>query len=437
MARELRFESGLTKDQTRTSLESLNFNLILRGVFDTVCAGNTFVFVAFALSLGIPKESMGIVAAVTSIACIVQMVGLSFLRHVHDKKRYVVSLALAEPLLLAAAVLLIPLLPPALRIGALLLAVFMAAAFLHLTAPLTAEWVASTVPSELRGRFVGRRFQLQSVSLIATILLAGFVCDRVGTTNTSGLTWLLAAGSVFGVLAVWALAKATMPSASSDSAISLADIRDVVRYRPFVRYLGAILLFDAPFFFACPYYQVFYLEVLKMRPSTISYMATGYYIARILVSAVWGRYVERHGARRCISICAWIYLAFFMTYTVSGPGRIWPVMVGWAFVGVADAGWAVATTVVLYQILPTSRARPAYFAVQSICQIGLTGLGAFLAVPVLFMLKNASGSVGGLHLGQFHFFFLACAIALLPCMLSLRLLGESGIRARAPPAAER
>src|SRR5205085_7506688 len=130
----------------RATLGLFNWNLALRAVFDATCAGTTIIFVSYALELGVPAERMGFVTCAVSAACILQMLSISVSRRVRNKKRLVVSLALIEPLLMIGAVLIVPFLPPMLRLYVLSSAAFVAAAALHLSRPLTDEWVASAIP---------------------------------------------------------------------------------------------------------------------------------------------------------------------------------------------------------------------------------------------------------------------------------------------------
>ena len=143
-------ESGprarLTRQERRTTLHSFNWSAGLRTFYDTVCGGSTFVFVAFALSLGLEKERIGLITTVVSFACIVQMLGLAVANFVRDRKAFVLSVALGEPILMIVAVLAVPFLPKEIQLWALGAAVFLAAASLHLTRVPMEEIGASLSP---------------------------------------------------------------------------------------------------------------------------------------------------------------------------------------------------------------------------------------------------------------------------------------------------
>lgn len=407
----------LTPEERRTSLESFNWSSGFRSVYDTVCGGSTFVFVAFALSVGMQKEHIGLITTVVSFACVLQILSLALTNVIRDKKGFVLTLALAEPLLLAGVVMGMPFLPAGLRVWALAVAVLAASASLHLTRPLQDSWICTMIPDGLRGRYLGRRFQAISAVTILATLAAGFVAERIDKSNTFAMACVLASGAAFGVAAVAALGRATMPAVAASARVSWQDLRGAFAVKPFRHYLIGITLINIPFMFGPAYYQVFNLQVLGLKESVIAYMLIGYYLARTLTMPFWGRRLAGMGVRRTLYMIMPLYTLFFATFLVCTPGRVWPLLAGWAVVGLADAAYAVTATAALFRAVPDTPARPAYFAIANLLGAGTLGLGALLCVPVLHALKDVSLSLGGLALGQFQLFYAACAILTIFCFV--------------------
>jgi predicted MFS family arabinose efflux permease len=429
-------DSGLTKAETRRTLETFNWSVCLRSVFDAVCGGSTLAFVAFALSLGIPRERIGWITTAVSFACLLQLLGLYAVNFVRDRKRYLITLGVLEPCLMMFTVASLPHLPPPLRLPCLALAVFLAAAFLHLTAPLTADWVAATIPAELRGRYLGRRMQWVALTAIVTGLLVGWLCDRIGRGNAVGLSLLLAAGGVFGVGAALALGRAAMPAFSESVRFSGADLRHVFGHRAFLRYLAATLLFNLPFFAACPYYQVFNLDVLHMSPRLIAVAGAGYSVTKILLARWGGRLADRYSARAIGLACGVPYALFFAVFPLCTPDRFWPVIVAWTAVGAVDMLYGIAVQSALYGLLPESPARPAFFAASSLTNLGLYAVGAWGAMHIAEALKGVHLQVGPITLGQFHLLYAGCALLMLPCTLAACLLPGRTAAGAAPAPKE-
>lgn len=404
----------------RSSLWLFNWSLCLRAVFDTFSGGSSFVFAAFVLSLGIPKEFMGFINSALSMACILQLLGLVLINRAENKKHFVLGVGLTEPLLLIAAVLAVPLLPPGARIYGIAGAAFLAAATLHLTRPMADEWLASTVPEGVRGRFLGRRFQWQGAALIVASLTAGQMVEHVGKSNAPALAGMVALGAVFGVAAVLTLFRAEMPAISAAARVQWSDLRGALTQAEFRRYLAGLLLYNLPFLLAVPYYQVFNLEVLSMRESLIGYMLAGYLLVRMVLFAYWGRQVDRHGPRYVFLLIGPLYVLFFLGLMAATRGRLWPVMVAWGLAGVGDAAFNVALAAALYGAVPHTPARPAYFALSNLVVMAPFVFGGAMAVPILKALAGVRVQLGPLVLGQFQCFYGLLGLVMIPCILAGR-----------------
>jgi len=425
--------SDLSKAETRTALRAFNWNLACRGVFTTLCGGTTMFFTAFILSLGVAQEQMGNVAFVMSLACLLQLLAAPLLARVPGRKVLLLTIGTLEPLLFAGAVLGVPWLPLAWRLPVLFAAIFLATMAINLIQPFTDDWLATTIPPDLRGRYIGRRLQLFSVTVIVTTLVASHLLERtIGKTNTTGLGWLLVFGGLFGLLSILSLRRAAMPATATTAQFSWRDIPAVFRHRQFARLLVFIFLYNLPFSFACPYYQVYHLEVVQAKASMIGYMMNVYLVVKILTVSLLGRLADRWGARRLIYLVSVIYVLFFGVYATCQPGLAWVLVAAWGAVALADGAWGVVLTKLLYETVPDTPLRPAYFAVNNIVGVLFTGIGGMLAVPVLEAIRGVSLTVGPLHLGSFHLLYLGCTLLMIPCLFATRLLP---VRTRPAPAA--
>jgi MFS family permease len=426
---------ALTKAQTRDSLGWFNWNVSLRGVFETIGGGTTLVFVAYTLALGVPPAAMGYFAAAISLACILQVLGLPLLNHVRRRKRFILTLAVVEPVLVILAVLLTPLLPAPWRPVSLGVAVFLAAACLHLTRPFADNWLAMTIPSGLRGRYTGRRIRISSFAIILSTLLVGIGVEVLGRDHTYGLAGLLALGALFGVGAALTLARAARPLWQEPPRFSLSDLGEVLRTRAFMRVACGTVIWMLPFFFASAYYQVFNLEVVGMRPGLIAAMGVGYLVVKLLATPGLGRLCDRWGPRRLMWFAAPIYVGFFMAFPLAGPGQAWPLLLAWAVVGLADGIVGVAVPAALYGTVPDDGARPAYFAVFNLINLGGFALGGLLAVPLVGVMQTWGGTWGPLALSGYHLFYTLCGLAMVPCTAAIALMPVRAARQAARRAA--
>ncbi len=406
----------------RISLEAFNRSAGLRVFYDALCGSGTFVFVGFALSLKVPKEQMGIIASVVSFACIWQIAGLALVNLIGDKKRFILRLGLVEPLLFLAMLLALPLAPPAWRLWVMVGAVFLAAGMVNLTRPLSEEWFASTVPESLRARFLGRRLQIVLALTMVCTLSAGYLVHRIDQSNTLLLGIILGVGCLFGVLAVAALRAAAMPGITTAARVHWRDVREVFHQAPFRNYLIGTLIYNIPFMPANAYYQVFNLRILHMDTTLIAAMSVGYLVVRILATSTATNLLDRYGARRMVLACGPLYAAFFCAFIFCTPERVWPLLVAWAGVALADAVFGIALPAALYAVVPETPARPAYFAINSLVLQGAFGLCALLSVRILQALDGVTLTLGPLTLHQFHLFYLLCAGLMVPATFGAWLL---------------
>lgn len=408
------------RHRTRTSLESFSWNSGFRSVFDTICCSSGFVFVGFALSMGFPKERMGMIVSLASLAAIFQIASLPLVNLVRNKKRFVLAVALIEPVLLIITVLALPFLPAWARTGALAAAVFLAAVSMDLTRPQTDNWLASVIPARVRGRYLGWRLQAIDACAMLSFLAAGFIAERIDKTNTFGFGCLLAGGSLFGILAILKLRHVTTPDLRTTSRPGWRDIRETFKVRPFRNYLLGYGLYYLPFYLGMPYYQVFNLQILHMRESVIGLMLVGYLALRILAARFLSARLDRTGIRWMMLVSVPFWILFFLAYPLSTPDRVWPLILGWAIAGVLDGVGVVALGAALYSAVPHTPTRPVFFAIANLAGMASLGIGSFLAMRLIGALNGVSLQLGPLILGPFHCFYALCAMLMIPSIFFTR-----------------
>lgn len=410
--------SGLTKSQTRGNLDSFMLNTLLRGVFDATSGATGLVFSAFALALHVPGEEMGKLASIVAWACVVQMAGVLLTPQVRDKKRFVLTLGIFEPLVMIGAVLVVPFIRQEWRLTALGVSAFAAAAAVNLTKPLMEDWIASTVPPTLRGQFFGRRGQIATAVLIVITLSQGEVATYLRESSPIELGVVIAASGLFGVAAAMQLRKATLPALSAGASVDWTDVLETLRNKPFRRHIIATLITNAPFICAMPFYNVFALTVLNMSPRMVALALAISYVVKIPMLRFVGRHLARLGPRWVLRRVIWLYFVFFLLFPLSawiGPPAYF---IAWIIASIADAAWNVAWNSASYACIPSSRTRPAYFATLSLIVQGFVASGAWLGTLLLTRFHDLRWTVAGVTLNHYHLLYLGCAILMVPCAAS-------------------
>lgn len=428
--------SGLTKRQTRKTLESFNWTLGLRSVFDALCGATAWVFTSFALSLGVSSKAMGVIGAVVSGAALAQIAALFVSNKIRDKKGLMVTLAIVEPLALILAVVALPYAPEAARVPLLSLAAFCAASSLHLSKPVTDDWVAQSVPAALRPRFIGWRARLLACVAIFCTPGIGYAIDLIGSKNTTGLGYLLLLGAAFGLLAALPLRHASMPERSAKSEVAVTDLLQVMRDKPFRYFIVGIIGPLLPFFFILPYYSVYQLEVVGIDAKHLAWITMVYLILKIMLLKLAENLLPRLGPRKMLIASIPMYVAFFffmgMAHHVDADASrefnlampywkgVWPIAAAWWFASLGDALWNVAQGTLLYGIVPEGKNRPAFFAAFNLMTFMAYSVVPFLSYFLLGLMGDMTLTFLGIKFGQFQLFFLICSGML--ALTSLTLL---------------
>jgi len=418
----------------RRSLAAFHWNIALRSVFATVCGGNTFIFVALALALGVSKESTARFTLAASLGCLFQLLILPMLGRVADRKRMVLIVGMLEPLMFMLMVLAVFLAPRPVRWLILVIGLCISSAFLNMTQPIRDDWLASLVPAGIRGRYLGRRELFICGALIVATLLSGWAGDVVGKENAVGLAVIIGVGSLFGIASIVTLSGAHMETVAAQ-AISWSAVVRTLNERGFRRVLIFAVLFNLPFFVGMPYYQVVYQRVIGMSLRAISGMFIAYFVIRMLFATYAGRLVDRLGARAAILLCGPVYVLFFGLMTVTEPGKSWPVFLGWSMSASADATWSVAMQACLFGAVPAGKAeRPAFFAVYNVILLSLYGLFAVLVEIVIRHLSGFSMMIGTQRLGPYQILYACCTLLMIAVSFSPLLLPKpataDGVRVR-------
>ena len=423
---------------TRQTLRAFNWSIAIRGVYETICGNINFVFTAFALALGVTKESMGVFVSMLSFASVIQIAGGAAVNRVRDRKRLVIGLGLGEAAATVCMACALPVLPPAARPVLFAAIIFLKAAYAQLAAPVKEDWLASSIPGLLRGRYLGKCLQISGACTLAAYVATGLLGDAIdgmpGSGRLTGFAVLLAAGGLIDAASLIPLARASMGGAVSTARLRLRSIPAILADKRFLLYVAGVAIVNLPFYFVIPYYQAYNIEVLKLSKTVITVMLIAYGATKLLFSSAWGRAVDRRGPRRTLVVVAALFVLCLFCYVLSAAFGMVAVFAAWFIGGVADAGYLVAAPAALYRILPRAESRQAYFVFNNQIATLMSGVGALVAVPILTALSGQTLRVGQVSLGQFPLFFLGASLLMVPCTLGALLFAGDARPATDRPA---
>jgi MFS family permease len=211
--------------------------------------------------------------------------------------------------------------------------------------PAYGSLVQKVFPPPVRGRLMGYIRLILAAFMLPTTLLAGWLIDRFGAHI------IFPVAGLFGVAAITAYSftkepvDAAPPSGPLSSPGAVAGLRLALSDRRFRSFLLAAVIFHGGVLIASPLYSVYQVRQMALSNAQISYLSVAWNVAWLAAFAVWGRVIDRRGAKPVVLAAALFYLGMPLAYALGG-FSLPLVALGHMCQGVADAamdlgGWNV------------------------------------------------------------------------------------------------
>jgi hypothetical protein len=400
-------------------------------VFAACAAGA--VITGWALYLGASTAVIGLLGALPLGAQVATLPAAWFIR---ARSRKVVTItAVAISRLAYLALIALPWLdaaPPA-RLHLFLAIVAVSMVFGVIGNSAWVAWMGDLVPGRLRGRYFGHRTIFLGIAGTLASLAAAVTLDRMAPLGWTGagLSALTAVACLAGLASLALLLRQHEPPATGERdlpgwrtlRLALSDLRA----RPFLYYQlawsGAVGI-SAGFFT--------YHLLSNLRSGFLIVAAHGVAVAtvRIASARLWGRAVDRVGARPVLIFCSFGISAIPAIWLFPTPEHLWPIAIEAMVSGCLWAGHGIAAMDLSIGLAPRA-ARPFYLA--AFATAGGVGFGvASVLAGQLAALAPAHFQLAGQWWTSIHILFLLSAVGrLLAAVLSLRLQ-DPGARGGVP-----
>jgi len=360
----------------RPSLRASLFEGASAEVF-AACAGGA-VLTAWALHLGASPLVIGLLGALP-VACNVLNLPAAWLTHIVGRKRLAVA-AVGASRFTYLPLIAFPFLPMAdatrLRFFIALVAVTCVLGVIGNNAWIA--WMGDLVPAQIRGRFFGKRTVFLTLAGASSSLAAGTVLDALSPRGWKGetLAGLAAVACLAGLVSVWLLRCQHEPAATRAKAeqhgwVALADCLRDRAVRPFLWYQ---FWWHVAVASVAGFISFHMLVNLKMGFVLVAAHGVAVAVVRIVAAPLWGRAVDRFGARPVLVVCSFGVAAVPAIWLLTAPDRLWPIALEALISGVLWGGHGIASVDLSVALAPRA-ARPFYMA--SFATAG--GLGFALA----------------------------------------------------------
>jgi MFS family permease len=364
-------------------------------------------FVNFARKLGASTFVFGLLSSMPFLGVLVQLPASYIVERVRRRKPLFLICGITQRSLwfVAAAIpWMIPREHGDLRVGALLALLMLSSTLGNAGAPAWLSWFADFVPVGIRGRYLGNRAALATLTGVVTSGVAGWVLDRTGSYATFTVIFCIAA--VLGVMDIvlfFAVRETAMVARDGPPWQLRHVVLEPMSSPPFRRYL--VYAFSEAFMFGVvgPFFWLMGLEQLK-----IGNFWSNFYIMMVpmICTAVtlpmWGRACDRFGSRPLISLGTFMTIAFPICWLLATPSHYHTALAIAAIVGGGfGAGIQIADMNMLMGLTPRLN-RSAFIAMLSVASSLGWVIAPSLSGAVAQALKDVHVLIAGRAFGNFH-----------------------------------
>ena len=353
---------GLSRQKTAHALRHFIICGALWAIYgpNSVAAGA--IFSGFALSIGISESQIAFLVAISSLAGAWQLVSFYITRNIHDKRRFLIKVGALE-ITLASAVIVLHFAPPGLRFP--LMAAMLLGAYLlgHSASPIFNSWLSQIIPPGHRAVYIAQRMAVITLVSMVYLLLTGKWLD-VMDKGYSAFAVIFAIGWVGGILGYVILLVTAFPQVREAPRENFArSLLTPFRQRSFT----LLALFAITWYVASTlsnaFFGVYMINVLKLDYSVIAIFTNVTLLTMLLGYLLTGDLAQRYGSRPVAQLLIVPAMIVPLLWAFTTPGfYIVPLAIASTINGLCLAGLTVATSNLLYKLVPVGEENSSYFA---------------------------------------------------------------------------
>ncbi len=363
-------------------------------------------FATFARSLGASTFMFGLLSSLPFLGVLAQLPAAYLVEKTRRRRRLFLMCASGQRLLwfaIAALPWLTRHAQPDTRVTVLLCLVTLASACGNAGTPAWLSWFADFVPEQIRGRYLGNRAALGTLTAIIASATVGWVLDRNSSFGVFAIIFSVAAVLGLADLMLFLLVREP-PMEAEARPWRLRNIVAIpLSSAPFRRYLQYAFSESLVFGLAGPFFWLMGLEVLDIG----NFWSNLYIMIVPMVSTavclpLWGGVCDRFGSRPLLTLGTLMTMVFPVCWLLATPEHHHTLLGAAALLGGAfGAAVQVADMNMLFGLTPR-RSRAAYIAMLSVAAslgwvVGPSVGGALAQLLRPLQVELAGRSFGNLH----------------------------------------
>lgn len=332
-------------------------------------AGGTFLATLMSHS-GISDANIGIITSLVSFAALTQLFLINFFKRIKKYKLLVTVTALQR--ILFAALYFVPLLMinDLSKAVLIVLMYFMGQVFVQIGTPASQDWIASLVPSRLRGKYFSIKDSVAVFVVSSVMLICGMILDYFKKVNI--FTGFIIIGVIIFILAVinvvalslmkepklsyvnedgkemhGRLAKKAKEKVVTEKSQSiLSEIKEAVHDRKYRKAFSIQCLYTLAFFICAPFNSSYMINDLSLPYTFIMLVSFIFNLYRIYIMPRLGRMADKHGMGKLLRYTLLSLGLNFLSVAFMMPFNAYPMYIlatffgstAWAFVGIGLFG---------------------------------------------------------------------------------------------------
>jgi len=279
----------------------------------------------YLLALGATNIQIGAVASISSFfGLLLPIPGAQWAVRIGSQKR-VVLVAYSLRYVAIFAVLLVPFVTSGssavfLAIGLLALR----AAFVHLGNSSWTAFAGEIIPPDRRGRFFSARKTVMALATFFFVPLAGYLIEVFPEPLGYQISFLVAV--VFGAIAqvfYGRIPELSLVPKQTKVGRASKIWKSLVGNRTFLLFTLVSMFFSFAWQLSGPYFGVYQVTVLGATPRIVGLLSMASSILRMAGQQIWGRLVDRRGARWTFVVCLlFIPLLPFIWLPLTSPWQL-------------------------------------------------------------------------------------------------------------------
>ena len=293
--------------------------------------------------MDISDATIGIVSSFISLTCCIQLFSNLIEKPGRKLRKTIIILTLINETLFAA-LYLIPLfpMPGPVKAAFFIIVILGAYFFLNISTPAKYRWLMMSVEDHQRGRFTAKK---EMVSLIGGMLFSlgmGSIVDHYNRIGNSSVGFTLCCVCLFAVMAVHITMLYFVEDSTVVSTHRESKTREMLSFlkenKPLRRLLVIDILYRTATGISVPFYGTYLIGELGFSLTQVSVIGIVYSVTRCFASPLMGKYADKKGWSRLLSICFLIAASGFAVNFFAAPGTRYLYVAGHCLYAVAMAG---------------------------------------------------------------------------------------------------